>query len=36
MPGMQAQLAEQIDELITPVEIRLQPVEPEEKNLLFD
>jgi integrase len=32
MPGMQAQIAEQIDELITPVEIALHPVAPEEKN----
>lgn len=29
IPGMQAQIAEQIDELITPVEIALHPVAPE-------
>ena len=36
IPGMQAGIAEQIDELITPVEIALHPVAPEAKNPLTE
>ena len=36
IPGMQAEIAEQIDELITPVEIALHPVAPEAKNPLTE